>query len=76
MVTEPPPQLLPHPQLLLTGRGVPLVAVLILTSSTAALLVQDGPLWVVRHRVVDGADVREEVKVVQDMSGQFDLVKK
>lgn len=75
MVTEPPPQLLPHPQLLLTDWGVPPITVLVLSSSafSAAPSVQDGPLGVVRHWEVDGAEVREEVKVLQDMSGQFGL---
>jgi len=76
VVTEPPPQLL-----LLAGGGVPPITVLILFSSTtitttATPLVQDGPLRVVGHREVDGADVGEEVKVLQDVSGQFELANK
>ncbi|KAG7240067.1 hypothetical protein INR49_027921 [Caranx melampygus] len=38
MVTEPPPQLLPNPQLLLTGRGVLPIAVFILSSTPSVLL--------------------------------------
>lgn len=75
MVAEPPPQLLPHPQLLLTGGRVLPVAVFILSPApvSAASPVQDGPLGVVRHRVVNSADVGKEMKVLQDMSGQFGL---
>lgn len=76
MVAEPPPQLLSDSQLLLADRGVPPVAVLVLSSSTscaAAPPVQDGPLGVVGHRVINCAEVAEEVKVLQDMFGQFGL---
>lgn len=75
MVTEPPPHLLPYSQLLLTGQRVPPITVLIMSSSTtAAPPVQDGSLGVVRHWVVNGADVRNELKIFQDMSRQFGLV--
>lgn len=76
MVAEPPPQLLPHSQLLLADRGVPSVAVLVFSSTTscaAAPPVQDGPLGVVRHRVINSAEVVEKVKVLQHMFGQFGL---
>lgn len=76
MVAEPPPQLLPHSQLLLADRGVPSVAVLVLSSSSscaAAPPVQDGPLGVVGHRIINRAEVVEEVKVLQDMFWQFGL---
>lgn len=77
MVTEPPPELLPHPQLLLADCGVPPVTVLILSSASCTTPpIQDSPLGVVGHRVVDGAEVGEEVKVLQYMSGQFGLVNK
>lgn len=80
MVAEPPPQLPSHSQLLLADRGVPSVAVLVFSSSTststsctAAPTVQDGPLGVVGHWVINCAEVVEEVKVLQDMFWQFGL---
>lgn len=76
MVAEPPPQLLSHSQLLLADRGIPSVAVLVFSSSTscaAAPPVQDGPLGVVGHRVINCAEVVDEVKVLQDMFWQFGL---
>lgn len=74
LVTEPPHRLLLYAQLLLTCRGASPATVLAPSVFRAASPVQDGPLGVVRHRVVDGANVREEVKVLQDMSRQFSLV--
>lgn len=77
MVAEPPPQLLSHSQLLLTDHRVPPIAVLVFSSSStscaAAPPVQDGSLGVVGHRVINSAEVTEEVKVLQDMLGQFGL---
>ncbi len=77
MVAESPTQLLPHLYLLLTDRGVPPITVLVLSSTSRAVPpVQDGPLWVVRHWIIDGAEVGKEVKVLQDVARQFGLVKK
>lgn len=55
-----------------------LITVLILFSSisTSALSVQDSSFGVVWHWVVNSADIRKEVKVLQDMFWQFDLGKK
>lgn len=64
---------------LLTGRRASPATVLLSSASSAAAAappVHDGPLGVVGHRVVDGADVGEELKVIKDVSRQFGLISK